>query len=147
MAVTVSLVDNYQVHIVAGNHSWTGDEPESAGGDDRGPAPYEMLLGGLAACKIITMQMYAQRKGWVVDRAVMTLQHHKISAADCVECTSPPNAKVDLITADLIIEGKNLTPDQIERLKEISDRCPVHRTLTSETVIRTRLVTPDQAPG
>jgi putative redox protein len=137
MAVTARSLENYQVEINAGIHTYNADEPISAGGDDTAPNPYDLLLGGLAACKIITVQMYAKRKGWQVDSIELTLSHGKIDAADCEDCDSE-KGKVDEIKAEISFKG-DLTPEQIARLGEISNRCPVHRTLSSETKIRTTI--------
>lgn len=139
MVVTACLVERYQVKITAGMHTFLSDEPVSVGGDGTGAEPYELLLGGLAACKIITMQMYAERKGWRLDDVVVNLSHRRVAARDCEGCTSEPDAQVDVIECDLTIEG-DLDEAQRERLKVISERCPVQRTLTSETKIVTRLV-------
>jgi putative redox protein len=87
----------------------------------------------------MTIQMYAQRKGWVVEGVQIKLSTHKVHARDCEDCESDPNAKVDIIETELSFEG-DLTPEQIDRLAWIAGRCPVHRTLTSETKIRTTVV-------
>jgi putative redox protein len=133
MSVNVKYTSGLQVEVSAGRHTWLGDEPLGVG-EDTGPNPYDMLLGALGACKIMTMQMYARRKGWVIDDLNVDLSIRKIHARDCEECESE-TSMIDLIDTSIQIEG-DLTSDQIDRLLQIADRCPVHRTLTSETVIR-----------
>ncbi len=138
MRVIAKSIKQYQVAITARGHSWTADEPPSAGGDDMGPNPYDLLLGSLAACKLITVQMYAQRKGWPLDGMEIRLDTRKIHARDCEDCESEPAALIDLIEGEISFAG-DLSPEQLERLHEISNRCPVHRTLTSETKIAVKL--------
>lgn len=136
MKVTANSDTYLQVLLNAGGHALTADEPESAGGQDTGPNPYGLLLSALAACKIMTAQMYADRKGWPVDRISAELETYKVHGKDCEECETSSSAKVDIIEVSLKFEG-DLTADQIQRLAQIADRCPVHRTLTTETRIRT----------
>ncbi len=138
MIVTARSLTGYQVEITSGSHRLIADE--SVGyGDDAGPDPYALLLAALGACKVMTVQMYARRKNWPLDGAEVNLTTHKIHARDCEDCESDPNARVDIIEAELTFHG-DLTPEQVSRLAQIADRCPVHRTLTSETKIRSRLV-------
>ena len=140
MAITAKLLKNYQVELTNGTHTFFADEPESLGGEDTAPNPYDYLLGGLAACKIITLQMYAQRKGWQVDDITMTLSHERVDAADLPESTST-SGKVAVINVDLSFGG-DLDQTQIERLKQISDKCPVQKTITNEVIVRSRLAAP-----
>ncbi|MQC27242.1 MAG: OsmC family peroxiredoxin [Chloroflexi bacterium] len=139
MAVTARSLENLQVEINAGTHRLIADEPVAVGGEDQGPNPYDLLLASLAACKIITVQMYAKRKGWPLEGVEVSLSTRKVHARDCEECDSDPDARVDLIEAEIRFNG-DLDAAQLERLTEISTRCPVHRTLTSETVIRTKML-------
>jgi uncharacterized OsmC-like protein len=139
MSVTARSLRHYQVEISAGNHSFLSDETVRSGGDDIGPAPYDLLLASLASCKVITVLMYAERKGWPVEGVSVYLEHKKIPASECEDCQTDGNAKVDIIQSNITFAG-DLDEAQIARLAEISDRCPVHRTLTSETKIRTRVV-------
>ena len=140
MAIIAKLIKNYQVELTNERHTFSADEPENIGGEDTAPNPYDYLLGGLAACKIITMQMYAQRKGWHIDGVTMTMDHHKEDAANCDDCSNT-SGKVDIITVEMAFTG-DLDAAQIERLKQISEKCPVHRTITNEVVIRSYLVQP-----
>jgi putative redox protein len=123
--------------IFAGSHRLVADEPRSVGGTDRGPTPYGLLLAALGACKSMTLRMYAERKHWPLERVSVRLRHEKIHARDCADCLSE-EGKVDRIEVALRVTG-DLTDEQRSRLAEIADRCPVHRTLTSETVISTDL--------
>lgn len=122
--------------VRAGRHVLIADEPRSFGGDDRGPGPYDYLLAGLGACSAMTMRMYAERKGWPLDRVAVRLRHAKIHAEDCADCETK-EGKIDEITREIVING-DLDDGQRKHLLEIADRCPVHRTLTSENKIRTR---------
>jgi putative redox protein len=126
---------NVQVQISAGKHQFVADEPLGVG-DDAGPDPYALLLSALGACKVMTVRMYAQRKGWPLDAVQVSLDTRKVHAKDCEDCDSDPNAKVDIIHCLISFRG-DLIPEQIARLTEISEKCPVHRTLTSETRVRT----------
>ena len=138
MGVIARSIKNYQVEITADNHLWVADEPRDVG-DDVGPNPYDLLLGALGACKVITVQMYARKKGWPLEGVRVALGISRIHAKDCEDCESDPDAKIDVIECEIRFQGE-LAIEQIQRLVEISERCPVHQTLTSETKIRTRLL-------
>jgi len=120
----------------AGPHVMIADEPHASGGDNRGPGPYEYLLAGLGACTSMTIRMYAEHKGWPLERVAVRLRHAKIHARDCADCETG-HGKIDEISREIAISGP-LDGQQRERLLEIADRCPVHRTLTSEIKIRTK---------
>ena len=128
-----TLIQKYQVTMRAGRHEMIADEPESYGGDDTGPSPFEYLLGSLAACTAMTVRMYAQRKEWPLEKIDMTLSHQKISAEACDNCLTT-EGKIDLIKIDIAFEG-DLDAKQLERLKYIAGRCPVHKALVTETKI------------
>jgi putative redox protein len=138
MNITARSLTGYQVEIQAGRHKIRADEPAGVG-DDTGPNPYELLLSSLAACKIMTVQMYAERKGWPLESVEVNLDIDRVHARDCEDCESDPNALVDIIRAEVKFEG-DLAAEQIARLAEIADRCPVHRTLLSETKIRSKVL-------
>ena len=138
MKITAKSSTNFQVRIKAGSHEFIADEPLGIG-DDAGPDPYSLLLGSLAACTIMTVQMYARRKKWPLEDVELSLSTRKVHAKDCEDCESDPNARVDIIDRQISFKG-DLTPDQIDRLTNIASKCPVHRTLTSETVIRTEVL-------
>ena len=124
--------------MTAGRHRLIADEPIGTG-EDAGPDPYALLLSALGACKVITVRMYAERKGWPLETVEVSLDTHKVHARDCEDCESDPEARVDIIEVDIAFEGP-LTEDQLACLVEISERCPVHRTLTGEVKIRTTRV-------
>jgi uncharacterized OsmC-like protein/pimeloyl-ACP methyl ester carboxylesterase len=119
-------------------HEWAADEPRTSGGTDTAPDPYQLLLSALGACTSMTVRMYAQRKGWDLRRAVVTLTHDRLHAADCVTCTTT-SGKLDRIVREIHLDG-DLDDAQRARLLDIADRCPVHRTLLSEIVIETDLL-------
>ena len=135
--VTRTGEDGYTTLIKAGNHSLLADEPTSVGGKDLGPTPYGMLLAGLGACTGMTLRMYADRKGWNLKEVNVHLEHNKDHAKDCEECENKEQ-KIDIIDRVLEIEG-DLSAAQKEKLLEIADKCPVHRTLSSEVLINTQM--------
>ena len=138
-SVTASLGSSgLAVDVVAGNHRFRMDEPLDVGGSDTGPTPYDQLLAGLGACTVMTLRMYADRKGWPLRGATVTLSHGRVHARDCEECEATAG-RADVIERTLALEGE-LDGEQRARLLEIADRCPVHRTLTNETRSRTQLL-------
>jgi len=126
----------FQQTVTVGPHRLTADEPVAAGGEDTGLAPYDFLLTALGACTSMTMRLYADRKALPLDRVTVTLSHSKIHAKDCEECETR-EGMLDQLDRVISMEGA-LDADQRKRLMEIADKCPVHRTLTSEIHIVTR---------
>jgi len=129
-----------QQTVEVGPHHFLADEPVAAGGMDSGPSPYDLLVAGLGACTAMTLRLYADFKKLPLTRASVTLRHDKIHAADCAECETR-EGKIDRIERTIALEGP-LDDAQRARLLEIADKCPVHRTLTSEVEIRTALQSP-----
>ena len=124
--------------IAAGPHSLRADEPRKLGGDDSGPSPYGLLLAALGACTSMTLRMFAKRKEWPLESVEVKLRHDKIHARDCAECETE-TGKIDRIEKEVVLSGP-LSPEQRQRLLEIADRCPVHRTLHSEVRVETTLI-------
>jgi len=121
--------------MLDGRHTLTADEPKATGGGDAGPGPYELLLMALGSCTSMTVHLYAARKQWPLEQVVVRLRHQKVHAKDCADCEEKPTL-LDQIDCELEFIGV-LDAAQRTRLREIADKCPVHRTLTSKIDIRT----------
>ena len=130
MATVTARIERtpYETHLTTGTQVIVADEPFDVGGQDRGMRPGELLAGSLAACTLMTLRMYANRKNWPLDSAVVH-----------VDYTSDLETKRSLFTLKLILNGA-LTPEQRARLLEIADRCPVHRALQNPVDFETILV-------
>ncbi|MBI1234596.1 MAG: alpha/beta fold hydrolase [Alphaproteobacteria bacterium] len=126
----------FQNWVVDADDIGLTDEPESFGGLGSGPTPYGLLSASLGACTSMTIRMYADRKDWPLDRVTVTVTHNKDHADDCAHC-GEEHRKVDIFERSIRLEG-DLDSDQLDRLMEIADRCPVHRTLHEPVVVRTR---------
>lgn len=129
--------DGLLVTLEAAGHALKSDEPIGHGGENLGPSPYDYLSAALASCTIMTLHMYARHKGWSLEAVHAEVRHGKIHARDCEKCESK-TGKVDRFERVLALKG-DLDDTQKQRLLEIADRCPVHRTLNEEVEIRTRL--------
>jgi putative redox protein len=127
----------FSTALVAGAHAWISDEPVSAGGADLGPTPYDMLTAALASCTSMTLQAYARRKQWTLTNVSVHVEHSRTHADDCADCETS-NAMIDRFVRVIRLAG-DLDSEKRARLLEIADRCPVHRTLTGEIRIETRL--------
>jgi len=127
----------FQQAVSAGRHRLLADEPASLGGTDSGPGPYDLLLAGLGACTAMTLRLYADKKGLPLAGVQVVLRHDRIHAADCADCATK-EGRIDGIERQIVLLG-DLGETERERLLEIADRCPVHRTLQSEIRIRTTL--------
>jgi putative redox protein len=134
--VTETGQGTYTQQIAAGRHRLMSDEPRPIG-DDAGPTPYDLLLAGLGSCTSMTVRMYADRKGWPLERVRVTLRHTRIHARDCADCETSIGF-VDHIDREVELTG-DLDDSQRQRLMHIAERCPVHQTLTSEVHIASSL--------
>ena len=138
--VDVSIgTDLYSSQIRTRGHVLVADEPEDLGGSDQGPTPYELLTGALGACTVITLRMYANRKEWPLEAVRVRLEHEKVHVDDC-DCETDRTGRIDMMTRAITLVGP-LTGEQRARLIEIADKCPVHRTLSGQVVIKTTDVT------
>jgi putative redox protein len=131
-------------HVVVGRHRLLADEPESVGGFDAGPSPYDFLGAAHGACTSMTLRMYADRKAVPLDRVTVAVTHGKVHADDCVECAENGalvgrSGMIDRFERVITVDGADLTDEQRAKLLEIADKCPVHRTLESASAIVTRL--------
>jgi uncharacterized OsmC-like protein len=138
-SVTVSgAASAFVQDVVVGPHRFTADEPESAGGHNLGPDPYQLLLAALGSCTSMTVGMYARAKKLPLERVVVHLHHSKVHAEDCAGASGSETktGMIDRIERKIELHGQ-LDAAQRTRLIEIANKCPVHRTLTSEIRIET----------
>jgi uncharacterized OsmC-like protein len=147
-SVTVTYLPGtaYQTRIDTGNVAIVGDEPASSGGDGLGPSPYELLLGALGHCTVLTMLLYARRKEWGLSAISIKATHERLVTEEDIN-GEIVRRKVERIVQEISLEGA-LDAEQRARLMEIAGKCPVHRTLTGdleivevEAVVRGPLVT------
>jgi len=132
-----SGVGRFQQRLHAGKHTFYADEPAQLGGDDTGPTPYDFLSAALAACKSMTVRLYADRKKWPLQRISVRVRHERVHADDCATCDAEDHA-AERFRAELFLAG-DLSAEQRARLLEIADRCPVHRTLSNAASVETSL--------
>lgn len=125
----------FRTDIFASGHALVADEPVSVGGTNLGPTPYDLLNAGLGACTVMTLRMYADRKGWPLESVTARLKHAKVYAEDCKTCDHK-TSKIDRIDREIELAGP-LDDAQKRRLLEIADKCPVHRTLEGEIEVVT----------
>ena len=133
VAASLDREDKFTTYLKLGDHSFIADEPEKFGGQNFGPSPYQYISAALAACTAMTIQMYARRKEWNVSNVTVHVNHSKEYALDCEDCDKD-SAKLDTLSREISLEGE-LSGEQKNRLLEIADRCPVHKTLQSKTQI------------
>lgn len=124
--ISADLRENTRVELTNGRHTWKADEPLEKGGEDTGPSPYELLLGSLAACTLITLQLYARHKGIAIERASARYEHAKQDDLD----DDGRKKVVDVLTSHVEIGG-DFSEAQRERLAQIVSRCPVHKTISN----------------
>ena len=130
--------DNFTTSIQTKKHSFIADEPESIGGDNFGPSPYDYLSAGLAACTVMTLKMYAERKKWDLQEVFVYITYSKKHSDDLeIEVDKP--TRFDHLNKKLKFIG-NLDEKQVKRLKEIASKCPVHKTLQNEVIIDTEVI-------
>lgn len=136
--VVVRTEDTFTTQIKTGNHAFIADEPDSVGGNDFGPNPYELLLASLGACTAMTLRMYANRKKWDLTAVNVHLNHEKTYSKAAKAAGEKGNPKQDTFERIVELEG-DLDDKQKARLLEIANKCPVHRTLHGEIEVITKL--------
>jgi len=130
--------EGFTTEILAGRHGLVADESESLGGDDFGPSPYELLNAALGACTVMTLQMYARRKKWDLQNVKVHLSFNRSYREDCASCTEVEK-RIEKVEKVLEFEG-DLDKEQKDRLLEIADRCPVHRTMLGNIQVESSYV-------
>jgi uncharacterized OsmC-like protein len=134
--IALGSASGFAQEIEIGPHRLTADEPVASGGTNTGASPYDLLLAALGSCTSMTISLYARRKHWPLENVEVFLWHSKIHAADCAECETR-EGRIDRIEREIKLTGA-LAAEQRSKLIEIADKCPVHRTLTSEINIKTK---------
>ncbi len=129
--------EKFTTHISVEGHEIIADEPASSGGNNKGPTPYGLLASGLAACTIMTMQWYSDRKGWKVKEFRVFVSHGKDYAEDCENCEDSKDAMIYKFNIVIEVDG-DVTDEQKLKLIDIANKCPVHRTLKSPIEIETK---------
>ncbi len=130
--VKTNSSNEYKQTIQAGSHSFLADAPKAVGGSETAPDPHELLLGSLGACTSITMQMYAKRKGWDLKEVTVELSEEKVEDAE------HPGQTIAKIQRNIKVSG-NLAADQVDSLKAIADKCPIHKLLSGPKQISTSI--------
>ena len=133
-AAVLHKKDKFLTHLKIGDFGFYGDEPKDFGGDDFGPAPYDFISAALAECTAMTLHMYARHKKWALDEVRVHINHQKKKVKD-----NNKTIKMDHFNKQIEIQG-DLDEKQKERLLEIGDRCPIHKTLHSDVKITSELV-------
>ncbi|MFT5111425.1 MAG: putative OsmC-like protein/alpha/beta superfamily hydrolase [Parasphingorhabdus sp.] len=136
--VLVSERKGFTQDVTTDEHHWPADEPLSVGGSNLGPDPYEHLLAALGTCTSMTIRMYANRRKWPLSSVDVQVKHYREHGDDCTRCDEE-HSQVDIINRRITLKG-NLDEEQRNRLMEIADRCPVHRTLHGKLEIETQLI-------
>ncbi len=137
--VVARLIDEgFTTDIIAGKHDLTADEPVDLGGEEFGPSPYELLSASLASCTAMTLQMYARRKKWPLKEVKVHVSYERSYLKDCEHCDEK-DRRLDQFNREIEIEGP-LDEKQRNRLLEIANKCPVHKTLEANSVIQSSLL-------
>ena len=132
-AITAELLGDYRVDITNGRHTWRADEPADVGGDDTGPTPYDLLLGALASCTVITLSMYTRRKGIKMTSLSVEYSYDRVHADDCARCEEEHEGMIDHVTSRIFIDG-DFDDETRRKLIDVAQRCPVHKTLENGIV-------------
>lgn len=127
----------FALDVHSDDHHWVADEPASLGGKNTGPDPYEQLLAALGSCTAMTLRMYARRKGLALDDVSVIVRHEREHLSDCEGCEETPK-RLDVLTRSIKLSG-DLDEATRQRLVQIADLCPVHKTLEGDIDIRTAL--------
>lgn len=135
--VATTDASGVRTDVVAGMHSLVADEPLAAGGTDSGPSPYELLAAALASCTTMTLKMYAAFKKIELESVTVSVTHNRTHAADCADCEST-NGRIDEFRREITLVG-NLDDRVRQRMLEIAEKCPVHKTLHGEIKVRSAL--------
>lgn len=138
VVASLSKTDGFTTKMKLGNQYSIADEPKDFGGNNFGPNPYELVSGGLAACTAMTLQLYAKRKEWDLENVEVHTHYEKEHASDCENCEDEM-AKIDTFSRVIILKG-NLDKEQREKLLDIANKCPVHKTLISKIQVNTELI-------
>lgn len=138
VVASLDAEDGFTTSMKVGQHYMMADEPTSFGGNDFGPSPYELVSAGLSACTAMTVQMYVRRKKWPLENIEVHTSYSKTHAEDCENCEAD-SAKIDTFHREIKLTG-DLDDKQVTRILQIADKCPVHKTLHSETQVITTLV-------
>ncbi len=138
VVASLDAEDGFTTQMKVGNHYMVADEPTPYGGNDFGPSPYELVSAGLSACTVMTIQMYAKRKGWLIDNVAVHTSYSKTHAIDCENCEAD-SAKIDTFHREIRLTG-DLDEKQKKRIMQIADKCPVHKTLHNETQVISSLL-------
>ena len=138
VVASLNVEDGFTTKMKIGDHFFVADEPESVGGNNFGPNPYEFVSAGLAACTAMTIKMYTSFKKWDLEHVEVHTSYDKKYAEDCENCESN-TAKIDTFTREIKITG-NLDEKQRDRIINIANKCPVHKTLHNEVNVETKLI-------
>ncbi len=140
--VRLTMADGFRSTITAGARTLIADEPKSAGGNDEGLSPYELLLAALGACTAMTLRLYIERKKLPITDVEVVLSFERIHAEDCESCSNDlkaTNKEIQHISRLIYVTGE-ITEEQRERLLYIAGRCPVHVTLHSNPHVEDALI-------